>query len=351
MKNLVKHLGARDEKYWKPALEKLEGMGEAGTPAFYYAMTWSLQNIRARACAVASKWKKSEAMIPGLLEALQRYEEDKDPSETAIRRWAARTLGDLVNRFTLDNLQVRVDKDKDIGVAVLLARGILRHGEKTSVELLIEGMKAEEGQVAGWAAEAFAECIPKSGLKAGGFAEKPLEERAKIAGEMEGWWSKNANTLKMARAQRITDPTPVTPEIRVFKPSDEPISPEDEDEVGLNIRDAEEALAAGDFRKAAGRFRAAYSEFGKGKDLKLAIRWLEAMRQCGPDNADKAYKNLRDTLIPRDPTNVDLWVTAARSALASGGETGKRWARDCAEMVLVLDPDSQAGADLKKEIG
>ncbi|MHC4599522.1 MAG: HEAT repeat domain-containing protein [Planctomycetota bacterium] len=350
LKKAVKGLGAKDPTYWEPAVEDLKARGEEAIPGLNWGLRFPLQNIRARCCNILSQMRKSEKMIPGAIDALKKWPDDVTPYEAKIRRWAAKLLSDLPSIYTEEAMLNRVDKDKDVGVRVFLAAGAVKLGKKEFVSHIIKGLAAEDGEVAAWAASAFAELIPHANLDAKGFGAMPQNERAAKSEEVRGWWKANYGKTKPLKVSKNYEPWPVTVPVKAYEEPDEPLDPEDEREVELYVRDAQDHLANGDIRKACACYATAFRYSGR-RQKELVLKQHELQRQIGPDFADKSYKYLREKLIPWDPLNEDFWLAAAKSALASGGGVGKGWAKECLQMVLILVPDHDEGKSMMADLG
>ncbi|GEM_PF-2956990 len=351
LKETVLGLGAKPESHWKKAQEELENMGEEAIPGLNWGLKFPLQNLRSRACNILSRMRKSETMIPGALDALNMYPSDTSRFEAPIRRWSAKVIADLFSVYTMEKMGVAIQRDKDPGVRVILASGLGKLKQKSHISVIIRGLAEEDPQVAALAAEAFEELVPyTTRFEADGFADQPVGERKATSEKIMDWWKENYGSVKLLTADKNYDPWPMDIPVRYWKPSDDPIDPEDEREVDLNLRDAENALAQGDVREATRRFAAAYRFSGENR-MDILLEKHKYWRQIGPDHADKSYHDLRDKIIPFRPHHEELWIAAARSALASGGGIGRNWARECLRMALILVPDHAEAKALMEEVG
>jgi len=350
LKELVKKLGAKDEAHWKEGASKLEEMGEEAIPGLNWGFKVLLQNLRARSCNILSKMRKSEAMIPGALTALKKYPNDVTPYEARIRQWSARLLADLYSIYTEAQMRQLTETEKDIATKALLGGGLARMGHKQYVSMLIKGLSAEDAVAAQAVADDLAKILPHTGFEASGFGSRPLDERKAKMQETLDWWKANYKKTNPLKVGKSYEAWPVTVEVKVWKPKDLDIDPEDEREVELNERDAQDAMASGDTRSACGRYFMAF-KFSGYQRMDLALKWHACKRQLGPDNADKSYKEFHSLLIPIDPLNENFWLGAAKSALASGGAVGKRWAEQDLKMVLILVPGHTEAKQMLSELG
>ncbi|MHC5040551.1 MAG: hypothetical protein ACYTHM_24840 [Planctomycetota bacterium] len=353
LKALALRLGALNESHWKPAEEKLKTLGEAAIPGLTWGLKFPLQIVRARCCTILSRMRKSESMIPGAIAALKIGREDVTPFEAGIRRWAAKLLCDLPTFHTEMAMRMGLEVEKDWGVRVLLAAGLTKRGYKDHVPLLLQGMAAEEGEVASWAASAFAESFPDAGLDAKGFGSLPKKEREAKAGETKAWWKENGGKVRPVLGGKNLDPWPVDVKVKVYVPPSKPLTWEDEREVELCLKDAEAALLKKNLRMATARYAAAFRFSGR-RRFDIAIKQHDCWRRLGPDNAEKSYHYLRKKLIPMDPLNWQLWLAAAKSVWASRmNDRDKRvmgWTKECLKMVLILVPDQPDAAKLLGEL-
>ncbi|MHC4778773.1 MAG: hypothetical protein ACYTFG_09385, partial [Planctomycetota bacterium] len=350
LRQLVQKLGAKDETFWKPAQEKLEGMGEAAIPGLNWGFKMLLQNLRARSCNILSRMNKSEKMVPGAITALKKYPDDTSVHEARIRQWAARLVADLRSVYTEGPMRNLIESEKDVATKALLAGGLARMGHKQYVSMLIKGIAAEDPIPAQAVAEDLAKVLPHSGFEAAGFGDKTLDERKAKMEEILSWWKERYEKTKPVKVDKSYDPWPVSVEVKTWEAKELDIDPEDLHEVDLNLRDAENDMASGNVRAACGRYFMAF-KFSGYQRMDLALKWQGCKRQLGPDNADKSYKEFHSLLIPIDPLNEDFWVGAAKSALASGGKTGKDWARQDLKMALILVPDHEEAKQLLSEVG
>lgn len=350
LKTLVKGLAAKDEGHWQSAQEKITALGEGAIPGLNWGLQFPLQNLRARACNILSRMQKSEKMIPGALAALKMYPDDVTPHEAGIRRWAAYVLCCLPSVHTETPMRNGADKDKDLAVKAFLAAGVSKLGiPPFPAADLLRGLGVEDAACAGLIAQQVEAVYPHSGFKAEGFGDLPQEQRAAKVEELLAWWKANSGKTKPLTADKNYDPWPQNVGIYVGPP-EEPVDFDDEHEVEQWTKDAEEALAQGDKRKAAANYREAF-RWSKHQRVDLALKHHEVWRQLGPDNAEKSYEYLHSKLIPRWPLNEDLWMAAARSGLASGGTPGKKMAEGDLRMVLLLVPEHAEAKAMMAEIG
>jgi outer membrane protein assembly factor BamB len=349
LKALVRRLGALEERHWKPAMEALSALGDAAVPGLNWGLRFPLQNVRARCCTILSRMPKSEFMIPGALNALKTWPDDVTPHEARIRRWAARLLCDLPSVHTEEAMRWGIARDKDPGVRVFLAAGLARLGVKSNIPDLIQALACEDPEVAGWAADAIAQVLPQMGLLTSGFAGRPVKERTEKSAAVLAWWQALKEMTELVRAEKNYEPRPVRVEVKTYVAPSEPIDPEDEREVELCVRDAEEALARGDLRRATAFYANAFRFSGR-RRFDLVLKQHECWRRLGPDHAHKSYQYLHMKLLQVDPLNSDFWLAAAKSARASGGQRGREDAIRDLEMVLVLVPDHAESMTLIEEI-
>lgn len=186
------------------------------------------------------------------------------------------------------------------------------------------------------------------GFDPAGFGNRPVGERKAKTEGLLVWLRNAAGEIEGTEWNENLESWPVTVEVKVWQPPEGPLDPEDAREVDLNVLDAEDALTEGNLRAACGRYFMAW-RFSQHRRMDLALKWQELKQRFGPDNADESYKEIMERLIPIAPLNEDIWMAAAKSALASGGAIGRKRAKEALEMVLVLVPDhAEAKAMLAK---
>lgn len=350
LQELVRGLGALDEKHWGAAEQKLKDMGEAAIPGLSWGLQFPLQNIRARSCNILSTMQKSNKMVPGCINALKQFPKETVLYEAMIRRWAAKTLADLYSVYLEENYRRSLEIDKDPGVQVFCGLGLCRLGWENGLPAIIKGLASEDDAIAGYAADAFAEAVPKAGLKVDAFKEMSAADRKAEAEKMKAWYESNKGNIKVVRGPKNFDPWPVNVKVHKWEPSTEPLDPEFERERDLFYRDGEQAEAAGDYRKATKCYAQSF-RYGDRRDLKIALKQHECQRKIGPDFADKSYQYLMEKLIPRSPLRVELYIAAAKSGLASGGGQGKDMAKTALRMALMLDPENGEAKELMQQAG